>query len=745
MAMPDDEDLGETVSTDDIKSLPLPKQDITSKKRKRKNIFASTSEPGVVNATESTSPVEQILLVQSPPIKEPCKTPKQTIGTPSNGASSRDLLQAQRQVLPVYKAKKQLMDVVLANKTLIVVSETGSGKTTQIPQFLHELGITRRGCLAITQPRRVAAISIAKRVAEETETRLGGLVGYSIRFEEVTSPSTRIKYMTDGMLLREVLSDALLRKYSAIVLDEAHERTLRTDVLFGMVKKIRKVRKDLKVVIMSATLDAVKMAAYFEDAEIVNIPGRQYPVEIFHADDKQEDYLDAAVSATIQTHINQPANSGDILVFLTGQEEIESASSILAEASRDLPPTAPKLLIAPIYANLPVYQQTQVFDATPPDHRKIVLSTNICETSITLSGIRYVIDTGMCKSRGFNSKTGIEVLKVEPISKSSAKQRAGRAGREAPGKCFRLYTEKDYTMLNEDSTPEILRKNLASVILLLLASCGGGKSGEGMSVTELMEFQFLDPPPREALERGLENLYALGAISEGGRLTELGKSMAEFPVDPPYARVLIQSKSMKCVQEVISIVSMLSVENSVFHTPHDKREEASMARRKFTSFDGDHITLLNVLKAYDEVKWSKQWCIENFINSRSMKRVTDIRTQLRLFCQRSNLLPSTSDSVECQPTSSLHTENILRCFLSGFFMNAAICNPTDNTSGTSGFKTLIGNRPVYVHPSSVVFGKKVGAVFYNELVHTSRQYMRNVSVVNPSWFIEAAPHYYNHT
>ncbi|TPX31860.1 hypothetical protein SmJEL517_g04900 [Synchytrium microbalum] len=704
----DDEDLGEVLDSSDIIA------QITNKKHEldqpHNQSLISYDVESIIPTTETRSPSA----LSSEPVQKTTNTKKkkQTVVVSS--------LQAQREALPVYQAKKQLMDVVAANKTLIVISETGSGKTTQIPQFLHESGLTKRGIIAITQPRRVAAISISKRVAEETNTTLGGLVGYSIRFEEVCSPQTKIKYMTDGMLLRELLSDTLFKKYSAIVLDEAHERTLRTDVLFGMVKSIREVRKDLRIIVMSATLDAQKMADYFEDAVVVNIPGRQYPVEIFHTDEKQEDYLDAAVSTTLQTHAKYPPN-GDILVFLTGQEEIESVTNILNEASRELPPTALKLLVAPIFANLPTWQQSQVFEPTPEGHRKVVLSTNICETSITLSGVKYVIDTGMAKSRGFNPKTGFEVLRVEPISRASAKQRSGRAGRDSPGMCFRLYTKSDYSLLPETTPPEILRKNLSSVILLLMAS----------GVSNLLEFKFLDAPPREALERGLETLYALGAIGDDGKLTELGKSMAEFPVDPPYARVLLKSKAMNCVPEIISIVSMLSVD-SVFFTPHDKREEATAARKKFTSFDGDHISLLNVLRAYDDVKKNKQWCLDNFVNSRAMHQVTDIRTQLAQFCHRARLLPSK----EITLPQTINSENILKCFLSGFFMNAAVAHPDGS------FKTLVGGRGVHVHPSSVVFGKKVGGVFYNELVHTSRQYMRNVSVVNPAWFAEAAPHYY---
>ena len=446
-----------------------------------------------------------------------------------NSASESKRSRMQSNDLPVFKAKESILSDIRSNQAVIVVGATGSGKTTQIPQFMHEAGFTKAGMVAVTQPRRVAALSIAQRVASEMNCRLGGIVGYSIRFEDCTSSSTRIKYMTDGMLLRELLNDSNLSRYSVIILDEAHERTLRTDVLFGAVKAIMKRRPTLKLIVMSATLNSAAFSHFF-NAKVVDVAGRQFPVQTLYASEPQEDYADACLVTVLQIHKERP--DGDILVFLTGQEEIENMEKLLNEHARALPAECDKLLVCPIFASLPTSQQAKVFDKAPANTRKVILSTNIAETSITISGVRYVVDTGMVKVRSFNPKTGIESLSIQPVSKASANQRAGRAGREAPGTCFRLFTEKAFKSLPEETEPEIKRCNLAMVLLLLKAS----------GIDDLTSFDFMDKPSRDSLVGALETLYALGALSEAGSLTSLGRQMAMFPLEPTFAKVLILSK-----------------------------------------------------------------------------------------------------------------------------------------------------------------------------------------------------------
>lgn len=345
--------------------------------------------------------------------------------------------------LPVFPFRDDLISAIREHQVLIIEGETGSGKTTQIPQYLYEAGFTKDGKkIGCTQPRRVAAMSVSARVAEEMGVKLGNEVGYSIRFEDCTSERTVLKYMTDGTLHREFLSEPDLGSYSVMIIDEAHERTLHTDILFGLVKDIARFRSDLKLLISSATLDAEKFSEFFDDAPIFRIPGRRYPVDIYYTKAPEADYIDACVVSILQIHATQPL--GDILVFLTGQEEIETCQEILQDRVKRLGSKLRELLILPIYANLPSDMQAKIFDPTPPNARKVVLATNIAETSLTIDNIIYVIDPGFAKQNNFNSRTGMETLMVVPISKASANQRAGRAGRVAPGESAFFLTSKRF-------------------------------------------------------------------------------------------------------------------------------------------------------------------------------------------------------------------------------------------------------------------------------------------------------------
>ena len=372
-----------------------------------------------------------------------------------------------RRSLPVFAYREELLQAVEDYQTIIIVGETGSGKTTQIPQYLVEAGFTKDGKkIGCTQPRRVAAMSVAARVSEEMNTKIGHEVGYSIRFEDCTSEKTIIKYMTDGMLLREFLNEPDLSSYKVLIIDEAHERTLHTDILFGLVKDIAKYRKDLKILVSSATLDAEKFSSYFDDAPIFRIPGRRYPVTTYYTKAPEADYLAAAVTTTMQIHLTQP--DGDILVFLTGQEEIESMQERLNFIGKKLKGKMKELIVVPIYASLPPELQAEIFKPTPLGARKIVLATNIAETSITIDGISYVIDPGFCKMNTYNPRNGLESLVITPCSRASANQRSGRAGRVGPGKCFRLYTSWAFkNEMDENTIPEIQRTNLGNVVLLL--------------------------------------------------------------------------------------------------------------------------------------------------------------------------------------------------------------------------------------------------------------------------------------
>ena len=444
-------------------------------------------------------------------------------------------------------------------------------------------------------------MSVAKRVAEEMGVQLGEEVGYAIRFEDCTTPNTQIKYMTDGMLLREALIDKDMSQYSVIMLDEAHERTINTDVLFGLLKQVVAKRHDFTLIVTSATLDAEKFAQYFFNCKIFRIPGRNFPVEMFFTKEPESDYLEAALICCMQIHLDEPA--GDILLFLTGQEEIDTACQILYERMKKLGQDAPELIILPVYSALPTEMQQKIFEQAPPGARKVVVATNIAEASITIDGIYYVVDPGFSKIKVYNPKLGMDSLVVAPISQASAKQRAGRAGRTGPGKCYRLYTEHayNYEML-PTTVPEIQRTNLSNTILLLKA----------MGIHDLLNFDFMDPPPIQTMIAAMEQLYALGALDDEGLLTKVGRKMAEFPLEPPQAKMLLTAVDLGCVDEIITIIAMLA-EPNIFYRPKDKQTIADQKKARFHQPEGDHLTLLCVYESWKKNNFSNVWCHENYI------------------------------------------------------------------------------------------------------------------------------------
>ena len=632
-------------------------------------------------------------------------------------------IEEKRKSLPVYQYRQQFLDAVAEYQVLIVVGETGSGKTTQLPQFLYEAGYCKNGMkVGCTQPRRVAAMSVAARVAEEIGVKVGNEVGYAIRFEDATTDKTVLKYMTDGMLLREFLTEPDLGGYSCLMIDEAHERTLHTDILFGLVKDIARGRPDLKLLISSATLDAQKFSAFFDDAPILNIPGRTYDVEMNYSLQPEANYLSAAITTVFQIHLSQPM-PGDVLVFLTGQDEIEQAEQSLQETAKKLGSAAPELVICPIYANLPTDLQQKIFDPTPEKARKVVLATNIAETSLTIDNITYVIDPGYVKENRYTPATNMESLVAVPISRASANQRAGRAGRTGPGKCFRLYTKwAFYNDLPESTTPEIQRTNLNSIVLML----------KSLGINQLISFDFMDPPAPDMLIRSLEQLYALGALNDKGELTKIGRQMAEFPTDPMLAKAVLAAEKEGCVDEVLSIVAMLGEASALFYRPRDKKLQADAARARFTVKEGgDHATYLNIWNQWVEADFSYVWARENFLQQRSLTRARDVRDQLAKLCERVEVDPASS----CGGISNL--QPILKSLTAGFFPNAARLQ----RSGDS-YRTVKNNMTVHIHPSSVLMESRPKWVVFYELVLTSKEFMRSCMPLQPEWLTEVAPHYY---
>ncbi|KAK8086315.1 hypothetical protein PG994_001289 [Apiospora phragmitis] len=565
------------------------------------------------------------------------------------GASFIPALHKPSALLPIAKHRDSLLYLIETNPVTIVVGQTGSGKTTQIPQFLEQAGWCEDGKLiAITQPRRVAATTVAIRVAEEFGCELGKEVGYSIRFEDVSSATTRIRFLTDGLLIREALADPLLSRYSVIMVDEAHERSISTDILLGLLKKIMKRRPELRIVISSATLQAEEFLRFFDSHEsesegsssvgnetkpagaIISLEGRTYPIDVLYLDSPAEDYVEKAVDTVLNIHTEEA--EGDILVFLTGREEIDNAVQMISERAADLRPGTQSTLALPLYAGLSTEQQMYVFEEAPENTRKII---------------------------------------------AAASQRAGRAGRTKPGKCFRLYTEDDYRALPDMNVPEIQRTNLAPFILQLKA----------LGIDNVVRFNYLIPPPAELLSKATELLFSLGALDEYAKLTKpLGMRMAELVVEPMMAKTLLTASSFGCLGEILTIAAMTSLGGSVWVQRDGEKKQLESARRKFAAEEGDHLTLLNVYHTFvGKGKKESRFCHENSLNFKAMTRAVSIRAQLKRYLERFGIQLDESLKLSSPATS----DQIRRCLTTGYFAHAARMQPDGSFQNVAGGTTLM--------------------------------------------------------
>jgi ATP-dependent RNA helicase DHR2 len=674
--------------------------------------------------------------------------------------------------LPIWDYRTQIQAALRTNDVLLIVGETGSGKSTQVPQFLYneawcrqrtverQLGngkgteaVTVGGIIAITQPRRVAATTLAHRVARELGTPLGkgsgkqGAVGYSVRFEHNVPPGTRIKFLTEGMLLQELLRDSNLRQYSAVIVDEIHERSVDVDVLSGFLKELLlgdwagRGGVPLKVIVMSATANVERIRQFFTSSQddsargpgiqVLQIEGRQHPVDVVHTPAPVSDLTDTLLKTIFRIHEQEPF-PGDILAFLTGQEEIEAVQRLIEShvaSSSAVSPQAPGLKTVPLFGQLSIEAQQDAFSPLKEKFtRKIVLATNIAETSVTVPGVKYVIDNGKAKVKQFRVRLGMESLLAKPISKSSAVQRTGRAGREAAGKCYRLYTADTFDTLANEDIPEILRIDILGAVLAMKAR----------GVTDILSFPLMDAPSVESLERASMQLHILGALSEDGSISEVGAKIAVFPVSPPLARVLLAAAepAADCIIEVIDIISCLTSGEDIFHQlrSEEVREEVEGFRKELYRREGDLLTYLTTMQQYTAEHADRTaWCYKRRLNVRNMRQALNIRRQLRGISQKEKLMPDAppADPQPFAPLPPSRAEVILKCFMKGFVLKTAMLAPDGS------YVTTHGKHVVSIHPSSVLHGQKREAIMFLDHVFTQKSYAKKVSAIQGVWVAEA--------
>ncbi|KAM7269014.1 hypothetical protein ACFE04_024511 [Oxalis oulophora] len=658
-------------------------------------------------------------------------------------------------LLPILQFEDKILETVEKNSVVVVIGETGSGKSTQLSQILHRRGYTKSGIIGVTQPRRVAAVSVARRVAEELNVPLGDEVGYAIRFEDRTSERTKIKYLTDGVLLRESLSNPELNDYSVIILDEAHERSLNTDVLLGLMKRLVKERTNLKVLITSATLDGEKVSKFFSDCPVLNVPGKLYPVEILYSKESPKSYLESSLKTAIgmiqQTcsmyrtveeyvicltsslfttdiHVREP--EGDILIFMTGQDDIEKLVSKLEDRVRNLEEgSCLDAIVLPLHGSLPPELQVRVFSPPPPNCRRFIVTTNIAETSLTVDGVVYVIDSGYVKQRQYNPTSGMYSLDVVQISKVQANQRAGRAGRTRPGRCYRLYPSMVYQDNFLDVTvPEIQRTSLGGSVLYL-------KSLDLPDI-DILKFDFLDPPSYESLEDALKQLYLIDAIDENGSITSIGRTMSELPLEPSLSRTLLEANEYGCLSQALTVVAMLSAETNLLpgrsKNIEKKRKHATSTLPDGSGL-GDHIQLLQIYDLWDDTDYDVHWCKEHDLQVRGMMFVKDVRKQLSQIMQKISKSSVDVRAKDRWKESRQDYKNLRKALSVGFSNQLAERMIRHNGYRTIGFKSQL----VQVHPSSVLKADEDGLLpnyaVYHELIATGRPYMRNVCAVEMPW------------
>ena len=606
--------------------------------------------------------------------------------------------------LPVYEQKQIILDALKENQVIVVQSPTGSGKTTQIPVILHEAGFSQNGIIAVTQPRRIAALSVSEFISKQLGTKYPGLVGYKMRFEDKTDATTRIKIMTDGILLQEMKLDPLLSKYSVIMVDEAHERSLNIDFVLGLLKRILKERKDFKVIVSSATMNAEAFSEYFENCPIVNIETITYPVTIVYDPPKisattiteqGSECLIEKICSTVERVLNN-GEDGGILIFLPGEKIIKDCLFKLDHSK-----FARKIYTLPLYGRLAKEEQERVFDPAPFGKKKVIISTNIAETSVTISDITTVIDSGLSKLNYYNPRTFTSSLVETAISKASSNQRKGRAGRTQAGTCYRLYSRKDFDTRPLYTTEEIFRTDLSEVVLQMAE----------LGIKDFMDFDFIAPPGKEGIIGAVDTLNMLGALNKDNSLSSIGKLMVQFPLEPRISRIIVESiiRYPNVLEEAIIASSFLST-NSPFLLPQGEEMEARKAHHAFRDMQGDFVSYLNIFSAYKNSTNKERFCKKNYLDERVMSEIDNINEQLKEIVSDMNI-PILNGGKR---------GDYLCCIASGMIQFVCI------RTGKEKYKTLTTDR-ISIHPGSVMFKQDPLYFVAGEIVRTSRMYAMSVS------------------
>ncbi|MBI9102898.1 MAG: ATP-dependent RNA helicase [Spirochaetales bacterium] len=612
--------------------------------------------------------------------------------------------------LPVYREKERILAAIEENQVVVVESPTGSGKTTQLPLILHEAGYSSTGVIGITQPRRIATLSVCEYIAAQLNTKVPGLAGYKMRFEDMTLPETKIKVMTDGILLQELKNDTLLSKYSVILVDEAHERSLNIDFILGLLKNILEVRSDFKVIISSATINTDIFSEYFNSCPVVHIVTRVFPVQIIY--DPVPESADRNLLLTKITQIvkrcEENENEGDILIFLSGEKDIKDCVSLL-----ELLPLEKKLFIVPLYGRLSKEEQEKVFIPTPPGQVKVVISTNIAETSVTINGVTVVIDSGLVKLNHYNPRTFTSSLIETGISKASANQRKGRAGRTQPGTCYRLCTRKDYDNRALFTTEEIYRTDLSEVVLRMAE----------IGIKEYEAFDFISPPGKQGIHGAVATLHLLGALNDEGLLSSTGTMMARFPLLPRHSRMIVEAivQYPDVIEETIIATAFLSA-HTPFILPQGEEMAARKAHHHFQNPLGDFVSYLKLFKSFTSSTKKQKFCESHYLDLKVMNELVNIKEQLEEIVS----------SMGVPIGNGGRMEDYLCAVSRGLIQFVCV------RSGNGVFRSLTAEQ-IRIHPGSVMFRENPRYIVAGEIVKTSRMFARSVSPLEKSWLKKISP------